>query len=145
MGGRDQPWPGARPLILLDTHVLVWTRSGDHRLGPRARREIDQALTANGVGVSAVSFWELEMLRQKRRIEIDYDVREWRRLLLHEGLTEFPLDGELAIRAAGLSDIGADPADRFIVATALAGHLLVTADRRILSWPGSLSRMDATR
>ena len=57
------------------------------------------------------------------------------------GLTEFPLDGEVAIRAAGLSDIGADPADRFIVATALAGHLLVTADRRILSWPGSLSRM----
>jgi PIN domain nuclease of toxin-antitoxin system len=36
-----------------------------------------------------------------------------------------------------------DPADRLIVATALAGHRLMTADQRILSWPGRLCRLDA--
>ena len=40
----------------------------------------------------------------------------------------------------------ADPADRFIVATAMAtGATLVTADHRILRWPGTLNRHDARR
>ena len=37
----------------------------------------------------------------------------------------------------------ADPAGRIIVATAQAGHRLVTGDRRILDWPGLLARLDA--
>ena len=49
-----------------------------------------------------------------------------------------------AFRAATLTDFHADPADRLIVATALAGHRLVTSDRRILEWPGKLSRLDAS-
>ena len=55
------------------------------------------------------------------------------------------MDGEIGIRAATLPDFHADPADRLIVATALEGHRLVTADRRILDWPGQLSRLDATQ
>ena len=36
-----------------------------------------------------------------------------------------------------------DPADRFIVATALVGgHTLLTTDREILAWPGDLQRVD---
>lgn len=106
---------------------------------------IDRALQSNEVAVSAISFWELEMLQRKKRIEIDYEVGLWRRLLLHEGLIEIPVDGEVAIRAASLTGFHNDPADRFVVATAMAGHQLVTADRRILDWPGTLSRLDASR
>lgn len=40
-------------------------------------------------------------------------------------------------------DFHADPADRLIVSTALDGHRLVTADQRILDWPGPLSRLRA--
>ena len=36
-----------------------------------------------------------------------------------------------------------DPADRIIVATAMRGHRLVTADERILALSGSLDRLDA--
>ena len=85
------------------------------------------------------------MLRGKHRIQIDYEMGEWRRLLLREGLTEIPVDGEVAIRAGNLTDFQADPADRFIVATALAGHQLATADHQILDWPKPLSRLDATK
>jgi len=35
-------------------------------------------------------------------------------------------------------------ADRIIVATALDGHRLATADRRIMEWPGPLNRLRAT-
>ncbi len=38
-----------------------------------------------------------------------------------------------------------DPADRLIVATALEGHQLVTADHRLLQWPSHLSRLRATK
>ena len=37
-----------------------------------------------------------------------------------------------------------DPADRLIVATALEGYKLITADERILAWPGNLDRLRAT-
>ena len=63
--------------------------------------------------------------------------------MLEHGLNEIPVDGEIGIRANGLVDLHADPADRLVVATALEGHRLVTSDERILDWRGSMSRIDA--
>lgn len=83
------------------------------------------------------------MLHEKRRLTLLRDVASWRKELLQDGLVEFPIDGEIGIRAAHLTDFHADPADRIIVATALDRHRLVTADRLILDWSGQLSRMDA--
>ena len=83
------------------------------------------------------------MLRQKGRLDLLTDIGSWRMSLLRDGLIEIPVDGEIGIRANELADFHPDPADRLIVATALAGHRLVTADRRLLSWSGPLSRLDA--
>lgn len=83
------------------------------------------------------------MLRAKGRGGFPEDVSLWRRELLNQGLVEIPIDGVIGIRANLLPDFHADPADRIIVATALEGHRLVTADRRILDWPGPLDRLDA--
>ena len=83
------------------------------------------------------------MLRAKDRVDFPEDVGQWRRELLGQGLIEIPVDGGIGIRANVLAGFHADPADRIIVATALAGHRLVTADERILAWGGSLDRLDA--
>ena len=83
------------------------------------------------------------MLQQKGRIDLGQDVRTWRTRLLDDGLIEIPVDGDIAIRANELTDLHADPADRLIVATALGGHTLLTADDRILSWSGRFNRRDA--
>ena len=131
-------------MILLDTQVLVWIRFGDRQLGRLARLEIEDAVYQSGVAVSAISFWEVAMLHAKGRLTLLQDVAAWREMLLRDGLVEIPVDGAIGIRANELADFHADPADRLIVATALGGHRLVTADRRILDWPGSLDRMDAT-
>ena len=85
------------------------------------------------------------MLCAKGRLELLVDLGTWRMSLLNEGLVEVPVDGEIAARASSLRDMHGDPADRMIVATALAGHQLVTADRRILGWSGRLNRLDAAR
>ena len=81
---------------------------------------------------------------QKGRLEFLQDLDAWRRELLDDGLIEIPVDGGIAARAGLLADMHGDPADRLIVATALQGYQLVTADWRILDWPGQLSRLDAT-
>ncbi len=130
-------------MILLDTQVMLWLRLGDSRLGRHARIEIDQAWQLDDVGVSAISFWEVALLKEKGRIVFPEDVGLWRREQLRQGVVEIPVDGEIGIRASSLAAFHPDPADRMIVATALDGHQLVTADRRILDWPGPLSRLDA--
>lgn len=83
------------------------------------------------------------MLNAKGRINLTEDVLTWRRRQLEQGMIEIAVDGEIGIRAASLEKFHPDPADRIIVATALTGHRLVTADSRILGWPGQLSRISA--
>ena len=51
--------------MLLDTHVLLWFRTGSQRLGQRAREAVERAWAADDVAVSAISFWELAMLVEK--------------------------------------------------------------------------------
>ena len=131
-------------MIVLDTHALLWLRRGERRLGAHSRGAIEGAWRSGDVAVSAISFWEVAMLRARNRIDMTMDVEAWRLENLSQGLIELPVDGAIGVRAAGLADLPGDPADRLIVATALEGHCLVTADRRILDWPGRLSRLDAT-
>lgn len=131
-------------MILLDTHVWLWLRVGDPKLGRVARLTIDQAWGLGQVGASAISYWEIEMLKAKSRIRFPEDVEIWRREQLQQGMMEIAIDGQIGILAASLSDFHADPADRLIVATALEGSTLLTADARILDWPGQLDRLRAT-
>ena len=131
-------------MILLDTHVAIWLRTGDRRLGLRTNREIGGALREDNAAVSAISFWEIGMRIQKNQMDLGVTLDAWRRALLEDGIIEIPVDGGIATRASLLQELHGDPADRLIVATALGGHRLVTADRRILDWPGNLNRLDAT-
>ena len=85
------------------------------------------------------------MRQAKSQINLPTDVRSFRQELLHDGLIEIPVDGVIGVRAGLLPALRGDPADRIIVATALDGHQLVTADRRILAWSGALERFDARR
>ena len=130
-------------MILMDTQVLLWLQSGSLRLGGMARQRIDEAHQVGELSVSAISFWEVGMLLEKGRISLRRDLHSWRQSLLEAGVIEIPINGVIAARAGLLADIHGDPADRLIVATALAGHRLVTSDGRILAWGGSLDRMDA--
>ncbi len=131
-------------MLLLDTVVLLWLIRGDRRLGPTAHRAADEALVAGNAAVSAISYWEIAMLVRKGRLQIDWAVEALRRYLLDHSLNEIPVDGDIALRAGLLTDLHGDPADRIIVATALAGHRLVTADRELLDWPGQIQRLRAT-
>jgi PIN domain nuclease of toxin-antitoxin system len=133
-------------VLLVDTHVVIWIDGQIARLGRQARQEIERVWADGGLSVSAASFWEAAMLVRKRKLELAEPPRAWRAVLLETGMLEIPLDGDTAALSQELEDFHGDPADRFIVATALAhGLTLMTADQRILDWPGPLERIDARR
>jgi PIN domain nuclease of toxin-antitoxin system len=133
-------------VILLDTHALAWLDAGSPRLGTRSRRLADQALRENRLAISAISFWEIGMLLAKGRLELRLDQAQWRADLLRAGLLELPITGAIGLQAAALDDFHGDPADRLIVATALASTArLITADERILDWKKSLQCQDARK
>lgn len=86
------------------------------------------------------------MLESKRRIKLPLRAGEWRATLIDADVIELAIDGAIAISAIELRGLPADSADRLIVATALAHNArLMTADRRLLAWPGPLERIDARR
>ena len=132
-------------MILLDTHVLLWFRIAEERIGPYCRQQVAEALQEGNLAVSAFSFWEIAMLLDKGRITLPDNIAPWRTNLLSNYLTEIPVDGVIGIRANNLPNFHPDPADRIIVATALEGHRLLTADELILGWSGSLDRLDARK
>jgi len=131
-------------MIVLDTHALLWMDRDDLSLGVQARSQIEDAWRTEGIAVSAISFWEVAMLAQRGRVILPVAIEVWRMDVLHAGVQEIPIDGRIALLATSLIQLHRDPADRFIVATAMHHRAsLMTADSKILAWTGELARQDA--
>ncbi len=120
-------------MIVLDTHVWVWWAAGLDLLSTGARAAID---AADAVAVTTISCWEVALLAERGRMELDRDVESWIAQAL--GLVRaLPLTAEIAMTAALLRREGfsTDPADSIVYATArLTGCRLVTRDRRMRSF-----------
>jgi len=137
---------GCGQVILLDTHTLIWLDAGFNKLGAGAREQLDSALHDECLTVSAISFWEVAMLANKGRLQMNLDILQWRSELLASGLRELVVTGRIGIEAAALEQFHGDPADRLIVATAIQENaLLATADEAILGWHGPFQCLDARR
>ena len=131
--------------MILDTHTLLWVDRNDSKLGAMARLQIEADWRAGLLVVSAISFWEATMLAERDRISLPTSPERWRANWLRAGLVEIPIDGRIALQSCQLTNFHRDPADRFIVATALDRDLpLMTADKKILEWEGTLNRLDAS-
>ncbi|MFT7220635.1 MAG: PIN domain nuclease of toxin-antitoxin system [Candidatus Azotimanducaceae bacterium] len=131
-------------MILLDTHVLIWLDQGAAFLGERARGLIESAYKAEEIGIAAITFWEIGRLVESKRLAFDGSLEPWRVSLMNTGFKEFPLSGQIALRASELAEFEGDPADRIIAATAMTVDAqLVTADRQLLNRSG-LRTIDGT-
>ena len=82
------------------------------------------------VYVSTISLWEIARKVRKGTLELPLEPREWfDRVLEQHNLTLLPLSPETMFDAAELPEIHKDPADRFIIASALRENLpIVTSD-----------------
>jgi PIN domain nuclease of toxin-antitoxin system len=121
--------------LLLDTHIVLWLDSGDDRLRTSTRSLIDGCWGNGGtIFLSAVTAWEIALLVDAARIDLDIPVEAWvRRFLERPGIEAVPLGHRAASRSYQLHHLEhRDPADRLLIATAIElGCPLVTYDERI--------------
>jgi PIN domain nuclease of toxin-antitoxin system len=118
--------------LLLDTHIWVWTVLEPARLSRRVRSAVARA--NNELWLSPISAWEVLTLAERGRIKLGDEPTKWvtaavARIPAQEAVLNF----EIAIRSREIMRTHPDPADRFLVATALVyGLTLVTADNSLI-------------
>ena len=125
-------------MLLLDTHVLVWSLEGDtRRIGRRTRAMLARAEAEDAVRVSPLTLFEISALHTLGRIRLTQGLDEWLREVLDSGrLRIAELTPAAAIGAGMITRIALpDPLDRLLVATARAlGATFLTCDERILQY-----------
>ncbi len=121
---------------LLDTHIWLWSLVDPQKLKLKIRKELENP--QNELWLSPISIWEALLLGEKGRIKMTPDPVRWvRAALKNTPFQEATLNGEVAFASRSIQWTHADPADCFLVATALVFDLtLITADRNIWKYPG---------
>ncbi len=123
--------------LLLDTHVWIWLMEGNSILSRHFCAAVDNAQKHDGILISAISVWELGMLVEKKRIEIEMDTLEWvERSLASRGVKLISLTPRISILSSRLPGaLHGDPADRMLVACAYEENaVLVTCDQKLLAY-----------
>ena len=118
--------------LLLDTHIWFWMAQDPSRLTRRVQQLLQNP--GNELWLSPLSTWEILLLHRKRRIELRMDADAWMTKAL-QGFREAPLTHEIVVVSQQLPLPHADPADRFLAATAKVLDLtLITADLKLLEF-----------
>ncbi|HYG09849.1 MAG TPA: type II toxin-antitoxin system VapC family toxin [Pyrinomonadaceae bacterium] len=124
-------------MIVLDTHIWVWWVHGDARLSENQVKGVEES-EADGLGVSAISCWEVAKLVEYGRLVLPCSVADWfDQALAYPGVRLLDLTPRIALESTQLpAGFHRDPADQIIVATARVYNCpLLTVDSKILVYP----------
>jgi PIN domain nuclease of toxin-antitoxin system len=112
--------------LLLDTHVFLWWRADDRRLGREARAAIADA---DVVFVSAATAWEAAIKAALGRLRLPASIEAG---VEESGFDKLAITFAHAERAATLPKHHADPFDRMLIAQSeIEDLVLVTHDRAL--------------
>ena len=124
-------------MIVLDTHIWVWWVHGDSAL-PAATHTLLTSSEQIGIGVSAISCWEVAKLVERGRLTLPCPVLDWiQQALSYPGVRLIELTPSICVESTQLpGTFHRDPADQIIVATARVLDVpLVTEDGKIRAYP----------
>jgi len=89
-------------VIILDTHIWVWWVHGDKQLPPHYQEYIQQH-EADGLGVSAISCWEVAKLVERGRLVLPVSVGDWlRQALSYPGIRLLDLLPQISVESTQL-------------------------------------------
>ena len=112
--------------LLLDTCALLWLASSPNRISADVRRQIAESEVRY---VSSMTFWEIVFKCQIGKLKLELDPLAWlERVEKKFALTVIGVGHEMMVDAALLPLHHRDPADRFIIATALKMKLPVVTN-----------------
>jgi PIN domain nuclease of toxin-antitoxin system len=119
--------------LLLDTHIWRWSLSAPEKLSKRLRAALTSKATE--LWLSPISVWELLVLAERGRIKLAPEPRQWiATALSNTPAHEAPLTYQVAMRSREILPAHEDPADRFLIATALIYDLtFATADEALIN------------
>ena len=119
--------------LLVDTCAIVWLATGDRKLSKSAR---DVMRDAELLCFSSISIWEIARLVKAGDLELPVSPARLAELLVEQyEMKELPVNNSASLRASALPEFHKDPADRFIIATALLNDLtVVTGDHRFAEY-----------
>ena len=123
-------------MIVLDTHIWVWWVHGDATLTSQQVAWLQQ-YESQGLGVSAISCWEVAKLVEYKRLVLPCPVDAWMdQALLYPGIRFLDLTPQIVIESSQLPvGFHRDPVDQIIVATARVHNCqLLTVDAKILDY-----------
>lgn len=116
--------------LLLDTHIWLWSLREPGRIKNRVQSALNDQV--NELWLSPISTWEALTLHRKGKIQLHLDPASWVARNTAQ-FREAPLTHEIVASAHKLQLPHADPADRFLAATAkVLGLTLVTSDENLL-------------
>ena len=119
--------------ILVDSCAIIWLTTGDRKLSKLAR---DAMRDAELLCFSSISIWEIARLVKTGDLELPVSPTRLADLLVEQyEMKELPVNNSISLRASALPEIHKDPADRFIIATALLNDFtVVTGDHRFAEY-----------
>ena len=125
-------------MVLLDTHVWLWSVEGDvRRIGRRTRQLLSRAESSDAIRVSPATVFEIAALHTRGRLRLARPLEQWiRESLDAAGIRMAELSPTMALDAGAIPrEALADPLDRLLVATARALEAtFLTSDARILEY-----------
>lgn len=123
-------------MIILDTHIWIWHVQGDQRLTADYTKIIQQ-YESIGLGVNAISLWEIAKAVEHGRLSLPVPLEDWFLIALaYPGITLLPLTPQISIESTRLpGTFHKDQSDQIIVATARVFDCpLVTYDTKIFNY-----------
>ena len=125
--------------LLLDTHILLWSLLEPERLSDKVTRELENP--ANEIWISPVTTWEIIILAEKGRVELNDEPVAWMQNVINSvPFKQATLNHEVAMQSRLIKLPHQDPADRFIAASAAVYDLiLVTSDKYLIKAAKSYS------
>jgi len=117
---------------LLDTHIWVWELVGSDQQPGSVKRLLQHC--SDSLWLSPISIWEAGNMVRSGKLELTCEFSAWVKQALEQmPLKEAPLDYKVVLRSLGVDLEHDDPADHFLVATALEYDLtLITVDERLI-------------
>lgn len=127
-------------VLLLDTHILLWTLGSPRRLPRDVVAQIESPETT--VYFSAVNIWEIAIKTALGKIDFPYSPEDIAQAATATGFIELPISAAHAAKVAHLPLHHRDPFDRLLIAQALLMPAqLLTADSALAPYSELVRRV----